>query len=121
MLTSNPSEPWAVSRNSQVRIIESAERCLHNNPYLAKTVSSDYHDGVLILRGCLPTYYLKQLAQRRVVGLEGVERIDNEIQVVRPTFPAVRADDQQSRVRSGGGLTPCPRWVNRRCSPRRAS
>jgi osmotically-inducible protein OsmY len=37
---------------------------------------------VLILRGCLPTYYLKQLAQQVVVGLEGVGHIDNQIQVV---------------------------------------
>ena len=41
-------------------------------------------DGVLTLRGCLPTYYLKQVAQTSVAGLEGVERIVNLIQVVRP-------------------------------------
>ena len=46
----------------------------------------EYLDGVLILRGCLPTYYLKQLARQVVVGLEGVEHIDNQIDVVMPPF-----------------------------------
>jgi osmotically-inducible protein OsmY len=41
-------------------------------------------DGVLVLRGCLPTYYLKQVAQEVVVSVQGVERIDNQIQVVTP-------------------------------------
>jgi osmotically-inducible protein OsmY len=85
MLTFNPSEPETGRQDLQTRMIELAERCLHSNPYQAmKNVSCDYHDGVLVLRGCLPTYYLKQLAQQVVVGLEGVERIDNRIQVVTP-------------------------------------
>jgi osmotically-inducible protein OsmY len=37
---------------------------------------------VLVLRGCLPSYYLKQLAQEVVAHLEGVEGVDNQIQVV---------------------------------------
>lgn len=85
MLASNSSEPETGMQDLQTRIIELVERCLHRNPYLAmRHVSCDYHDGVLILRGCLPTYYLKQLAQQVVVGLQGVERIDNQIQVVTP-------------------------------------
>ena len=43
---------------------------------------------MLVLRGCLPTYYLKQIAQEAVAPLEGVERIDNRIQVVPTAFPA---------------------------------
>ena len=46
-----------------------------------KNVSCDYHDGVLILGGCLPTYYLKQLAQETVMAaLEGRE-LSNQIMV----------------------------------------
>ena len=45
-------------------IQEMAEGCLRSNPYLAlKNVSCDWLGGVLVLRGCLPTYYLKQVAQ----------------------------------------------------------
>jgi len=63
-----------------------AEGCLRSNPYLAlKNVSCDWLDGVLVLRGCLPTYYLKQIAQEIVAHqTQGVDRLDNQIQVVRP-------------------------------------
>jgi osmotically-inducible protein OsmY len=74
-----------MTRNSQPGLQELAERCLRRNPYLAlKNVSCDCRDGVLVLRGCLPSYYLKQVAQEVVARLEGVEAIDNQIQVVTP-------------------------------------
>lgn len=77
----------AQPETSQVSINELAERRLRSNPYLAlKSVSCDCLDGVLFLEGCLPTYYLKQLAQEIVGGLQGVDRIDNQIQVLTPTF-----------------------------------
>jgi osmotically-inducible protein OsmY len=64
---------------------ELAERRLRSNPYLAlKNVSCDSLDGRLILRGCVPSYYLKQIAQQAVASLEGVERIDNQIEVISP-------------------------------------
>jgi hypothetical protein len=62
-----------------------AERALRSGPYPAlKKLSCDYQGGVLVLRGCLPSYYLKQIAQE-VVGLQvkGRGRLDNQIQVVR--------------------------------------
>jgi CheY-like chemotaxis protein len=63
-------------------IQEESERRLRSNPYLAlKSISCEYHYGVLLLRGCLPTYYLKQVAQAVVAGIEGVVRVDNQIQV----------------------------------------
>jgi len=66
---------------------ERAERALRNSPYLAlRNVTCDYQGGVLILRGCLPSYYLKQLAQEAVTDLDEVDRIENQIQVVTPAF-----------------------------------
>jgi hypothetical protein len=68
-----------------------AEGCLRRKPYLAlRNVSCDCRGGVLVLRGRLPSYYLKQVAQEAVVRLEGVERIDNQIQVVTPADPSRR-------------------------------
>lgn len=65
------------------QIVEGAENCLRHNSYLAlKNVRCDYREGVLTLRGCLPTYYLKQMAQSVVARVEGVQRIVNEIEVV---------------------------------------
>src|ERR1700722_20386222 len=64
-------------------VAEGAEVRLRSNSYLAlKNVSCEYHEGVLTLRGCLPTYYLKQMAQTAVARLDGVQRIVNEIEVV---------------------------------------
>jgi hypothetical protein len=64
-------------------IAEGAQSRLRSNSYLAlKNVSCEYHEGVLTLRGCLPSYYLKQMAQTAVARLDGVERIVNEIEVV---------------------------------------
>ena len=60
-----------------------AERALRSSPYLAlRNVACDYRGGVLTLRGCLPTYYLKQVAQAVVARVEGVRYVVNEIEVV---------------------------------------
>ena len=48
-----------------------------------RTVSCQLTDGVLILRGNVKTFYLKQLAQETVAKVDGVT-IKNEIQVVSP-------------------------------------
>jgi len=76
--TRNPQADWA-------------ERCLRSNPFLAlKNITCDLLDGVLVLRSCLPTYYLNQIAQEVVADLEGVERVDNQIQIMIPAFRSGR-------------------------------
>jgi osmotically-inducible protein OsmY len=83
----NPAsaEPATPTRTPHPGLQELAEGCLRRNPYLAlKNVSCDGQEGVLVLRGCLPSYYLKQIAQEAVARLEGVKAIDNQIQVVAP-------------------------------------
>jgi osmotically-inducible protein OsmY len=76
---------------SPSRIGRVAESRLRNSPYAAlRTVSCEFHEGVLVLRGRLPTYYLKQIAQASVVDLDGVAGVANQIEVVRPG-PAVTA------------------------------
>lgn len=65
---------------------EMAESHLRSNSYLAlKNISCEFRQGVLILKGNVPTYYLKQVAQAVVAPTAGVERIVNEIEVVAPT------------------------------------
>ena len=79
-----PTGTIAPPRPTQ-RILEGAESCLRSNSYLAlKNVTCDYCEGVLTLRGCLPTYYLKQIAQTAVARVAGGVRIVNEIEVVSP-------------------------------------
>lgn len=38
-------------------------------------------DDVLVIRGCVPTFYLKQLLQDALKQLVGVRRIDNRVDV----------------------------------------
>ena len=86
MLTIYPMgiEPDTPSPDPQASLQAVAERALRSGPYPAlKTLSCDDRGGVLVLRGCLPSYYLKQVAQEAVARLEGVQAIDNQIQVVR--------------------------------------
>jgi hypothetical protein len=61
-----------------------AERGLHSSRYAAlRHVSCDCCDGVLVLRGCVPSYYLKQIAQELVSHeVKGMSRLVNRIQVV---------------------------------------
>jgi osmotically-inducible protein OsmY len=64
-------------------VAERAERELRRNAYVAlKNIACEHRDGVLTLTGCLPTYYLKQVAQEAVTRVDGVERVDNRIDVV---------------------------------------
>jgi osmotically-inducible protein OsmY len=47
-----------------------------------RRVSCELHEGVLTLRGQVSSYYLKQIAQALVHGLDGVEVIHNQLEVV---------------------------------------
>jgi hypothetical protein len=80
------TEPDKPSADPQARVQAEAERALRCGRYPAlKKLSCDYRGGVLVLRGCLPSYYLKQVAQEVVAHqVPGVSRLDNQIQVVRP-------------------------------------
>jgi osmotically-inducible protein OsmY len=69
--------------DQRLSVRELAERCLGSNPYLAlKNITCEVTQGTLTLRGCLPSYYLKQIAQAAVARIDGVERIDNQIEVI---------------------------------------
>jgi osmotically-inducible protein OsmY len=42
----------------------------------------DFDAGRLFLRGQVPSFYFKQLAQEAVADLDGVQQIVNEIEVI---------------------------------------
>ena len=76
--------PFSPRMSLQQQIVDWAEDCLRHNPYLAlENVQCDFHVGVLTLRGCLPTSYLKQMAQAAIGPVSGIQRIVNEIEVMR--------------------------------------
>ena len=91
-------EPATETPNPQPAPADVAERRLRSHPYLAlKNVSCGWLDGVLVLRGCLPSYYLKQIAQEVVAHqFDQVERLENRIEVVRPLRAASGADAENA-------------------------
>jgi hypothetical protein len=52
------------------------------NPYFRRsTLRFDFDGGLLTVRGRVPSYYHKQLIQTIVKEIEGVERVDNCVDV----------------------------------------
>ncbi len=63
-------------------VVRRAQERLSLSPYaVLGRVSSSYRRGALELRGCLPSHYLKQVAQELVSQIEGVNRVINQIEV----------------------------------------
>jgi osmotically-inducible protein OsmY len=78
-------------------IVRRAQERLTLSPYAALgRVTSSYHQGALELRGCLPSHYLKQVAQELVSRIEGVSHVINQIEV------RVAADLGRSTTGAGG-------------------
>jgi osmotically-inducible protein OsmY len=60
-----------------------AEARLQASQYsLIRKILFLYDDGVLVLRGRLPTFFQKQLAQTAVADIEGVKQVVNQIEVL---------------------------------------
>ena len=99
MLAVHPTgtEPDKPSPDPQASLQAVAERALRSGPYPAlKKLSCDYRGGVLVLRGCLPSYYLKQIAQEVVAHqFDHGGRLENRIEVVRPPPADAGADATQ--------------------------
>ncbi|TWU39439.1 BON domain-containing protein [Novipirellula artificiosorum] len=63
-------------------IAEIARQRLHVRGYsLARLVRCDEQNGVIVLNGTVPSYFLKQMAQETVRSIQGVSRIVSKIEV----------------------------------------
>jgi osmotically-inducible protein OsmY len=63
-------------------ILEAARASLRKSASMVvRAVSCDYDQGVLVLRGRVPSYYCKQLAQETVAHVPGVTEVANAIEV----------------------------------------
>jgi osmotically-inducible protein OsmY len=66
-------------------VAEMVERRLRESSYYyLRTISCAFDQGVLTLRGKVPTFYLKQTVQAIAERVEGVQRIINLVDVVNP-------------------------------------
>ena len=72
-------------RNAPVHfegIGDAATECLLKSPYYAvRSVLCEYDHGILFLRGRLPSFHQKQVAQEAVARVKGVTQVVNEIEV----------------------------------------
>lgn len=65
------------------RITALAQIRLQASPYPSiRRVFCMYDEGLLVLRGCLPTFFHKQVAQAAVADIDGVIQIVNQIDVL---------------------------------------
>lgn len=66
-------------------VLAEVRRKLHESSYyFLRTVGCEFERGVLTLRGRVPSFYLKQLAQSLAARVAGVERVVNALEVCNP-------------------------------------
>lgn len=69
---------------------------LQKNPYLDfSTLTCETKEGCVVLRGVVPSYFEKQMAQESIRSIEGICEIFNELEVLGRTL---RFDDIQKRL-----------------------
>jgi osmotically-inducible protein OsmY len=85
VLLSTDCEIATQARPPATTVGRKAEDLLRRSGYLAlRDVSCVALGGALYLRGRLPTYYLKQVAQEIAASVAGACRIINRIEVTAP-------------------------------------
>ena len=74
----------AIQDGSQAdHIATLAKDLIRRQPHLTvQRIWCEYKGRQLYLRGQVPTYYLKQLAQTAVADMDGVSQVVNEIEVL---------------------------------------
>jgi osmotically-inducible protein OsmY len=85
------------------------ERSLRQAPYEEiRPITCAFHEGVAILRGRVPSYFHKQLAQTIAMHAPGVVRVVNHVEVARPRISdCVVEPFIHPIVDSPGGCQPC--------------
>ena len=69
-----------------IQITANAQRLLKERLLSAtRQIRLEYREGIMFLRGHLPSFYQKQLAQEAIRNLDGVQQIVNGIEVPQAT------------------------------------
>jgi osmotically-inducible protein OsmY len=69
------------ARDSEIAKV-AKQRIVHQPHLSIQRIWCDFDEGRLFLRGQVPSFYFKQLAQEAVADVEGVEQVVNEIEVL---------------------------------------
>ena len=72
-----------VLMESEGIIVSAGLQRLRESPYSAvRRLSCEFAGGVLTLRGNVASFFHKQVAQQSVARLEGVNQVDNQVEVM---------------------------------------
>ena len=66
---------------SERTLLEIRHRLCATGHHILRQIECEYSSGVVVLRGCVPTYYLKQIAQSVLLTRPIVEEVVNLINV----------------------------------------
>ncbi len=67
---------------SSVPLLEQIQGALSSSPYIpARQLHVEAADGLVRIEGTVGSFFQKQMAQEVVRRLDGVQRIENELQV----------------------------------------
>lgn len=80
-MQSNKLSPGIGDPTSEERSATIQQRLRTAGDANLRRIECEYHDGVVVLRGRVPTYYVKQLAQSLLLVDPAVQAIENLIEV----------------------------------------
>ncbi len=64
------------------------DSAIHGSPHLTgHTLHIELRRGRVVLRGVVPSYYQKQIAQEVARRVDGVERVENQLEVAWTAAP----------------------------------
>jgi len=77
---------------TDVTLGDNVSSALERNPYIAgRTLCFETQQGRVVLKGMVRSYFQKQMAQEAIRRLDGVQEIQNELQVCA-TWTLLSAD-----------------------------
>jgi len=73
---------WKRQWFANSHVITTAKRRFDASPYIAlRSIVCEFHEGILVLRGEVTSFHLKQCAQEAVRTLVGVDVVVNAVEV----------------------------------------
>ncbi|MFO0921947.1 MAG: BON domain-containing protein [Pirellulales bacterium] len=72
-------------KSAPLPLLHRVDSALKESPHLAgRHVLLEASDDVIILRGTVDSFYLKQVAQETVRKVDGIGKIENHLEVTQP-------------------------------------
>ena len=76
---------WRIAKDENDSVLAEVLERFYRSPYQElHHIVCDFHDGVLTLRGSVPSAFLKQIAQSIVFSMERIDAINNRLEVAKP-------------------------------------